>query len=123
MTAKWAPSFAAASSCLPSLRCAEVRADGEPGRPQVRRDPESLGGRGRVGADDHGDRRRLGGRDRRPPRAERQQDAIEPDSEPDARRRPPAEQLDEPVVAPAAAERRLLAAARPPGKNSKAVRV
>ena len=42
---------------------------------------------------------------------EREQQPIEADAEPDARRRPATEQLDQPVVAPAATDRLLLSLA------------
>ena len=112
MTAKWAPSRAAASSCLPSLRRAELGPgrDARPPRSSVairRRATVSSGS-----APDHDrDRRRLRAAPRTPVSLEREDQPVEPDPEPDPGRRPAAEQLDQAVVAAAAAERLLLALA------------
>ena len=92
----------------------ELGAHRQPGGAEVRGDSQARDGIRRVAADDDRNRRRLGRRgDAR--RLEREQHPIEPEPEADARRRPAAEQLDEPVVAPAAADRGLLARRRPAG--------
>ena len=96
---------------LPELALRELRPGRDPGRPEERRDPEPVGSGVRVGADHDGDRRRRIRDGRRPLRLEGKQHPVEAEPEPDPRRRPAAEQLDEPVVAAAAADRLLLALA------------
>ena len=92
------------------LAPAELRPGGDPRPSQVRGDREPGGGRIRVGADDDGHGRRLGrGHDTGLGQSEEQ--PVQPDPEADPGRRPPAEQLDEAVVAPAATDRLLLALA------------
>src|SRR6185295_2089414 len=95
---------------LAELPLAQLRPGDEPRRSERRRDPQALRGGRRIRPDDDGDRSRLGGR-RRALLVEGEEDAIEPQPEADAGRRPPAEELDEAVVAPAPAERLLLALA------------
>ena len=103
---------AAASSCLPSFRGAELGAERRGPRP---RSSVAIRSRSAVAAGSAptttATRRRSAGGGVAL-RLEREQHPIEPEPEPDPGRRPAAEQLDEPVVAAAAAERRLLARAR-----------
>ena len=80
-------------------------------RHAVRGDPQAVDGVVRVGADDDRERALARAGRRAALFVEREQQPIEPDPETDPRRRPAAEQLDEAVVPPAAAERLLLALA------------
>src|SRR5207248_1581399 len=93
---------------LAELALAELGPGRDPGCTQDGRDPEPVGGRGRVRPDDDGDRRGLDERRRRL-RLEREEDPVEAEPEADPRRRLAAEELDESVIAAPAAEGGLLA--------------
>ena len=91
------------------LAGAQLGPDREPGRAQLGRDPQSLRGRGRIGADDDGERPSLNRRRDRARLLEREDHPVQPEREPDPGRRLAAQQFDQTVVAAAAAQRLLLA--------------
>jgi len=91
---------------LAQLPLSELGPRRQAGAPEERRDPQAVRGRRRVGSHDHGDRRRVGDRGMAR-RLEREERPVETEPEPDRRRGPAAEQLDQPVVAPPSAQRRL----------------
>ena len=97
---------------LAELAVPELRARRDAGGPQRRGDPQAFRRRLRVGADDDRGGRVVPGRGASVALlGEREEQPVEADPEPDARRRPAAEQLDQAVVAAAAADRLLLALA------------
>ena len=96
---------------LAELAAAELGARRDPGRAELRDDPEPRDGVVGVGADDDRDRRRLGAAAATPVSVSARTSRSSPIPKPIAGRRPAAEQLDQPVVPPAAAERLLLALA------------
>ena len=110
MTAKWAWSRDAASSCLPSLRRpSSARAAIPAARRSVAilsRPTVSSGSAPTTTATGAGS-----GGDVGAGLGQREDEPVDADPEPDAGRRPAAEQLDQTVVAAAAADRLLLALA------------
>ena len=111
MTAKWAWSRAAASSCLPSLRRPSSARAAIPAARRSVATAQPGHGVVRVGADDDRHRAPAPAAGAGAGLGQGEDEPVEADPEADAGRRPAAEQLDQAVVAAAAAERLLLALA------------